>query len=113
MPSSPGGGETLIDWLKAYGELNGYVGLTTGAVDARFARLCERLGSKAALAWTTPSLWASGGPAVRVQFPFAGVQFDCRLEDDDRVIAERVQVIEDGAPNPRDLAHSLGVQLSR
>jgi hypothetical protein len=103
----------LLDWLKAYGELNGFVGLASGPLEARFARLCDRIGSREVLAWTTPSLWASSGSrsVLHLQLREVGVQFDCRISDDERLIAEHVGLIDTSAPDPRALADSLGVAL--
>ncbi len=86
--------------------MNGYVGLANGPLDARFKRLSDRLGSLA-LASTTPVQWASGGPAVRIQFSNMGVEFDCELTEDDRLIARHVRVIDAA----RDVADAVGVML--
>src|SRR5262249_44201127 len=101
----------LADWLKAYGESNGYVGLATGTLDARFARLCDRVGSTAALAWTTPALWAAQGARVLVQFPDIGLQLDCALTDADRLLATAVDVVNATEPDPREQADAIGVAL--
>jgi len=54
---------------------------------------------------------ASGGQTLRIQFRHVGVQFDCRLLDDDRLIAEGVGLIDLAAPNPRHQADSVRLEL--